>query len=119
MHKITCLRCENISFTAARDTHMPCPYCGFVQKGAEPDRRIGNRQITHRVCDLLKDDIRLPVKTVDVSETGLGIKVLGHLPFDQDETINVTVEDLEIAKKAQVVWTRHIYGISRAGLRFC
>ena len=63
-------------------------------------------------------EVRVPVKTVDVSDTGLGIKMMGYLPFEKDETVNVLIEELEIAKKAQVVWTKKFYGISRAGLRF-
>lgn len=118
MNRLNCPKCENSFFTAARNSHLPCPHCGFVMKSHEPDRRYGNRQITQKVADLLKGEVKVPVKTVDVSDTGLGIKMMGYLPFDQDETVDVYIKELEIARTARVVWTKKFYGISRAGLRF-
>lgn len=117
MNKISCVRCENAFYSAARESHLPCPYCGYLMK-AEPERRTGDRTVSQRTCDILKGEVRVPVKTVDISETGMGIKMLGYLPFDQNETVDIFIEELEIEKKAQVVWTRKFYGISRAGLRF-
>lgn len=119
MNKLSCPRCENSFYTAAIDTNPPCPHCGFSMSHIEPDRRVRNRLLTQRGCDILKGEIRIPVKTVDVSDTGLGIKMMGYLPFDQHETVSVFIKELEIEKKAQVVWTKKFYGISRAGLRFC
>lgn len=101
------------------ESPLPCPYCGFVLKSQEPDRRIQNRLTTQKGCDILKGEVRVPAKTVDVSDTGLGIKMMGYLPFDQNETVDIYIKELEIEKKAQVVWTKKFYGISRAGLRFC
>lgn len=118
MNRLTCPKCENSFYTAARTPHLPCPYCGFVLKSNEPDRRIQARDLTQRFCDLMKGEVRIPAKTVDVSDTGLGIKMMGYLPFDQDDTVNVFVKDLNMERTAQVVWTRKFYGISRAGLRF-
>lgn len=118
MQKLNCPRCDNPFYTAARDPHLPCPHCGHVVKADEADRRASSRTVSQKLCDILKGEVNIPVKTVDISETGLGIKMMGYLPFDQDETIDVFIEELEIEKKAQVVWTKKFYGISRAGLRF-
>jgi ribosomal protein S27AE len=118
MNRLNCPRCENSFFTAARNSNLPCPHCGFVMKSHEPDRRYGNRQLTQKTANILKGEVKVPVKTVDVSETGLGIKMMGYLPFDQDETVSVYIKELEIERKARVVWTKKFYGISRAGLRF-
>jgi len=118
MNRLNCPRCENSFFTAARNSNLPCPHCGFVMKSHEPDRRNLGRHLTQKTADILKGEVKIPVKTVDVSDTGLGIKMMGYLPFDQDETVNVYVQELEISKKARVVWTKKFYGISRAGLRF-
>lgn len=119
MNKLNCPRCDSAFYTAARDAHMPCPYCGFVMKAHDPDRRIGLRASTQKICDILKGEVKIPVKTVDISDTGLGIKMMGYLPFEKDELVNVLVEDLEIERQAKVVWTKKFYGISRAGLMFC
>lgn len=88
-------------------------------KMSENDRRTRDRVVTQKVCDILKGEVRIPVKTVDVSDTGLGIKMMGYLPFDQNETVSILIKDLDIERKAEVVWTKKFYGISRAGLRFC
>lgn len=119
MNKLSCPRCENPFFTAAREPHLPCPYCGFLVKTLEPDRRDQGRTMTQKLCDLLKGEVRVPVKTVDLSDTGVGIKMTGYLPFDKDDTVSILLEDFEIERKAQVIWTKKFYGISRAGLKFC
>ncbi len=118
MNKISCVRCEKDFYSAARESHLPCPYCGYLMKVNEPDRRNGDRTVSQRTCDILKGEVCVPVKTVDISETGMGIKMLGYLPFDQNETVDICIKELEIEKRAQIVWVRNFYGISRAGLRF-
>jgi len=119
MHKLNCPRCENVFFTAARDMHLPCPYCGFILKTQEHNRRSQDRTAAQKVCDIFKGEVSIPAKTVDISETGMGIKMMGYLPFDPDETVSITIKELDLEKKAQVVWTKKFYGISRAGLRWC
>lgn len=118
MNKISCTKCENAFYTAARESQLPCPHCGHLMKAGDPERRGGDRAVAQNLCDILKGEVRVPVKTVDISETGMGIKMLGYLPFEQNETVDIFIKELEIGKKAQVVWTRKFYGISRAGLRF-
>jgi len=118
MNKIECLRCDNSFFTAARDVQVPCPYCGFVANSFFSNRRLLEREIIQKGCDILKGEVRIPVKTIDVSKTGVGIKMNGYLPFEEDETVRVQINDLDITREARVVWTRRFYGISRAGLRF-
>lgn len=119
MNKLNCPRCENAFYTAAMEPHLPCPYCGFVVKLHEQNRRTQDRIATQKGCEILKGEVTVPVKTVDISETGMGIKMMGYLPFDMDETVDIHIKELEINKKALVVWTKKFYGISRAGLRFC
>lgn len=119
MQKLSCPRCENPFYTAARPNNLPCPFCGNVIRPDEPDRRLGDRYPTQKGGDIVKGDVRVPVKTVDLSPSGLGIKMMGYLPFEQNEKVTVLIKDLEIDRVAEVVWTKNFYGISRAGLRFC
>lgn len=119
MNKLECPKCENSFFTAARELHMPCPSCGYAVKALETERRINGRAITQKLCDILKGEVRIPVKTVDVSDTGIGIKMTGYLPFDALDTVGIMIKELDLEKKAEVMWTKKFYGISRAGLRFC
>ncbi len=118
MNTLNCQRCSNPFYTAAKDVVMPCPYCGFVVKSDDPDRRVEDRSLMQKVCDILKGEVRIPAKTVDISDTGVGIKMMGYLPFEKDETVSVFVKELELDKRAKVVWTKKFYGISRAGLIF-
>lgn len=118
MNRLTCQRCTNPFYTAAREAHMPCPYCGFALKSDEPERRVGGRSTVQKGCDISKGEVRIPARTVDISDTGIGIKMMGYLPFEKDETVSVQVKDLEMEKRARVIWTKKFYGISRAGLMF-
>ncbi len=117
MHKLICPKCENSLFTAARDSNMPCPECGTVLNTLE-DRRCSDRCTDQKCCDILRGDVKIPAKTVDVSALGLGIKLMGYLPFNQNETVKVSLEGEEVEKLARVIWTKKFYGISRAGLMF-
>lgn len=118
VNKLNCPKCENSFFTAVMKPNLPCPHCGFMLKGGESERRIGARSPSLKLCDILKGEVRIPAKAVDVSDTGIGIKMMGYLPFDQDDIVNVFLRELGEERPAQVVWTRKFYGISRAGLRF-
>ena len=118
MHMLICPSCDNSLFTAARDSSLPCPECGHMVSSAE-ERRRGERINAQKACDIHKGDVRISAKTVDISETGLGIKLMGYLPFDEDETIHVSLNGTGEEKLARVVWTKKFYGISRAGLMFC
>ncbi len=118
MNKLKCPRCENPFFTASHELHMPCPYCGYVVMASDSDRRTEGRNAAQRLCEILKGEVRVPVKTVDFSETGIGIKMTGYLPFDTNDTVDILVKELDIKKKARVMWTKKFYGISRAGLQF-
>ena len=118
MNRLECLRCTNSFYTAARDVQAPCPYCGFLSNSFYTDRRHLEREVVQRFCDIYKGDVRVPVKTIDVSTTGVGIKMNGYLPFEENEMVRVKIKDLDIERQATVMWTRKFYGISRAGLRF-
>lgn len=119
MIKINCQKCENTFYTASRGPQTQCPYCNYATKQEELNRRVKERAFTQKLCGILKGEVRIPAKTVDISDTGVGIKMMGYLPFDMDDTVDVFVEELDIEKKARVVWTKNFYGISRAGLKFC
>lgn len=118
MNKLKCPECKNPFFTAAYELQMPCPYCGHVVMAGETNRRNEVRSAEQRFCEILKGGVRVPVKSVDFSETGIGIKMTGYLPFDANDTVEIVVQELDIEKKALVMWTKKFYGISRAGLRF-
>jgi c-di-GMP-binding flagellar brake protein YcgR len=98
---------------------MLCPYCSTVINHRESDRRALDRVTTQINCEILRGNVTIPARTIDISDTGLGIKMRGYLPFEANEEVNVYIAGFRHEKKARVVWTKRSYGTSRAGLTFC
>ncbi|MFQ5441133.1 MAG: PilZ domain-containing protein [Thermodesulfobacteriota bacterium] len=119
MKRQECARCSNPYYSAANESKMPCPYCGFASIAAYEDKRGAKRDITHDHCDLMKGDVRVPVRLMDISRDGLGIRMKGYLPFDEDDTVRIYIRKSKMEKSARIVWAKKIYGISKAGLKFC
>ncbi|GMR05001.1 MAG: hypothetical protein BMS9Abin23_0925 [Thermodesulfobacteriota bacterium] len=119
MNRQECARCKNPFYSASNESKMPCPYCGFASSSGYEDKREGSRRSSHKHCDILKGDVRVSVRLMDISESGLGIKMKGYLPFDEEDTVRISIKDLDMEKSARIVWARKIYGISKAGLKFC
>ncbi len=118
MKKLECARCHNPFYSASSEEKMPCPYCGFTSGDTHDDRRRKERDLTHRSCELLKGDTRVPVRVTDLSKGGVGIRMKGYLPFDEDDSVKVVIQELDIEKEARIIWARKVYGISKAGLIF-
>lgn len=118
MKKLECSRCQNPFYSASTEENMPCPYCGFTPGEMHENRRKRVRDITHRGCEILRGDIRVPVRVTDLSHGGVGIRMKGYLPFEEDDAVSVFIEELEMEKKARIVWAKKVYGISKAGLMF-
>jgi len=118
MRKLECARCQNPFYSATSEDKMPCPYCGFTSGEVHDDRRGRVRDLTHRACEILKGEIRVPVRVTDLSPGGLGIRMKGYLPFEEDDSVRVFIKELEMEKDARIVWAKKVYGISKAGLMF-
>ena len=118
MRKMECARCQNPFYSASAEENMPCPYCGFTSGEMHENRRTRDRDLTHRGCVIFKGDIRVPVRVTDLSQGGVGIRMKGYLPFDEDDAVRVFIEELEMEKNARIVWAKKVYGISKAGLMF-
>ncbi len=118
MVKLECARCQNPFYSASTEEKMPCPYCGFTAGDSHEDRRKRVRDLSHRACEIFKGDIRVPVRVTDLSQGGVGIRMKGYLPFDEDDAVRVFIEELGIEKSARIVWAKKVYGISKAGLMF-
>ena len=120
MNSIKCPRCQNLFYSVLSWPEFNCPFCGYTFKPADSERRTQRRAIINKDCNLLKGERNVRAQTVDISKTGLGIKMMGSMPFDVDETVKVVVRDFEIESSARLVWVRRFDGVvSRAGLKFC
>ncbi|MFQ5480066.1 MAG: PilZ domain-containing protein [Thermodesulfobacteriota bacterium] len=118
MKKLECARCQNPFYSASSEEKMPCPYCGHTFGKVYEDRRGRTRDLTHRACDISKGEMKVPVKVTDLSQGGVGIRMKGYLPFEEDDAVKVFIKELDMEKDARVVWARKVYGISKAGLAF-
>ena len=118
MKRQECTKCNNPYYSAANESKMPCPYCGFASTTEYEDKRGAKRNVTHDHCDLLKGDVRVSVRLMDISRDGLGIRMKGYLPFDPDDTVRIYIKKTKTEKSARIVWAKKIYGISKAGLQF-
>ena len=118
MKKLECARCRNPFYAAATEEKMPCPYCGFIAGEPYDERRRRDRDLTHRSCELLKGETRVPVRVTDLSTGGVGIRMKGYLPFEEDDSVRVVIRELGMEREARIVWAKKVYGISKAGLCF-
>lgn len=117
MHNLMCPKCQGSFYTAANDSNVHCPECGYeIKQGVE--RRKAVRTLTNKVCDILNGDVSIPARVVDVSRLGVGIKLTGYLPFNRDDIVTISCGEHNDKKKARIIWTKQFYGISRAGLEF-
>jgi hypothetical protein len=119
MTNTICPRCRNKFYIAVQGPHLTCPFCGFSFKITEPRRRKETRAATQRDCELLKGSERIFVQTLDISKSGVGVKMTGSMPIDKDDTLQVIIKDFEMDSPAQVVWVkRFASAMSWAGLKF-
>jgi len=118
MKKLECARCHNPFYSASTEENMPCPYCGLAAGNTHNERRRKDRDLTHRSCELLKGETRVPVRVTDLSKGGVGIRMKGYLPFDEDDAVKVVIQELDMEREARIVWAKKVYGISKAGLCF-
>ena len=67
----------------------------------------------------MRGTLRLDGEAVDISHKGVGV-IIGNLaPINPNETIHITIKDLDIDTDAKVVWVKAHEGYStQTGLLF-
>ncbi len=120
MNRFKCSRCDSEFYSANSLQDINCPYCGYAFKVFDQKRRAEERTSMQRDCKLSFDLKNLEAYTVDISQTGLGIKMAESAAVNKDDVLRVVVKDFDIDINAQVVWIKHYDSVvARAGLRFC
>lgn len=117
MKELHCPKCKNTFYTAARQSLMPCPYCGFSSDHDKKERREYLRTPAVKPCDITRGEVKVEAKSVDVADGGVGVRMLGYLPFDREDHLTVEVHGGQ-SRQARIIWIKRFYGISRAGLMF-
>jgi len=119
MHMVVCPRCRNSSYSTVADEQKLCAYCGTSIKLRGTERRFYSRVPVETFCDIILEDGKQPVKTFDISEGGVGIKILGRFCFAIDDMVAIRIEEFNVERDARVMWTNRHAGVSRAGLMYC
>jgi len=116
MLRLACPNCQKDSYSSGVESFSGCPYCGFIFSGKYGnDRRCEERIKQETPFAFSCQEQNLEANTIDFSEKGLGIKVLGEPSIVTGDTIDLTIVDLRI--RAKVMWVKKLSDKSLAGLR--
>ena len=119
MTNLKCPRCQSEFYSAISRHDIACPFCGFFFKIVEQDYRGETRSTIQRECTISAGDQQVSAKTIDISMSGMGIRLKGTVPFEKDDIIKALVRDFDINNDAQIVWLkRYNSSGAKAGLRF-
>lgn len=116
MTKQVCPKCGMNSYSAAEESYLPCPYCGFRFSGTYgPDRRHDERIAREDDVVLAFQGRRLEAKSIDSSKEGIAIKISGQFLGSIGDTIDISKESSQI--HAKVAWVNQLSDRSIIGLR--
>jgi len=107
---ITCKRCRSQFYTVSPDYNVVCPYCRFEFKSNYPLGRHEERSEIRKECVIMKGALRLDAEAVDISRKGVGVKIESAAPLNPNETVHITIKDLDIDADARVVWVKAYEG---------
>ena len=70
------------------------------------NKRMERRQPFHQECFLSNGFGKIQTQTVDVSKMGVGLLIIGSLPFETGDQMSVDINSIEFCSKVSVQWTR-------------
>lgn len=116
MLKYLCPKCGKNCYSADEECFSPCPHCGLIFSGKYgSDRRQEERVRQETAIVLDYQGQHLDATTVDFSQKGLGIKIIGEPPFSVGDIIDLSIGSLQI--KAKIMWVNKLPGKSMVGLQ--
>ncbi|MBI5048014.1 MAG: PilZ domain-containing protein [Deltaproteobacteria bacterium] len=119
---LTCPECNNTFQHYAPFSYSPCPSCNTVFNKDGKDRRSNLRIAKVVPCifyiEGAYDRISFSAKTVDISESGVGIRY-AIFPLPQNSIVEIEMMNLATNTLAVVMWSNEISKIeSASGLKF-
>src|SRR4030043_89620 len=88
MLRLICPKCQKDSYSAGVESFNPCPYCGTKFSGTYGLYTRCEERIKHEIPFVFPyQGGHLEATTVDFSERGLGIKILGEPSIVTGDTI--------------------------------
>jgi DNA-directed RNA polymerase subunit RPC12/RpoP len=116
MLRLVCPGCKKDSYSSEVESFNTCPYCGIRFSGKYgTDKRIIGRREWEIPFVFSHKESKCHASTIDFSEKGLGIKVLGNPMVTPGEIIEFMIGDTQV--KAKIIWVKNLPDQFNAGLR--
>jgi rubredoxin len=116
MLRLICPKCKKDSYSAGVESFSGCPYCGFIFSGKYGDDRRREERIKQETPFAFScQEQNFEANTIDFSERGVGIKILGEPSIATGDIINLSIGDFQI--RAKVMWVKKMSDKSLAGLK--
>lgn len=112
--ELHCPKCKNSFYTSFNDLLLPCFHCGNTSV------RVGRGHLrveAFKPCEIIKDEVKIPIRIVDISYGGIGIVAFTLLPFTKNDRVTVKIPFYTL-RHARLIWIDNFYGVTRAGLVF-
>jgi hypothetical protein len=101
--RLICPECNKDSYSASAEAFKPCPYCGIVFSGRfGREKRNEDRSPTDFNIGFSYKGKKLEASTVNISKTGLSIKVAGDPELPVGDIMELKMRDNDL--KARIVW---------------
>jgi len=102
--RLTCPECRKNSYSASVEAFKPCPYCGILFSGKFGSEKRSDDRITREIPLLFSyHGKNLEASTLNVSSTGLSIKIIGQHAFPVGDTMELDVGNSRV--KTEIMWT--------------
>jgi len=114
--RLICPKCKKDSYSASAEAFKPCPYCGIVFSGRfGREKRNEDRSSTDFNIGFSYKGKNLEASTVNISKTGLSIKVTGNPDLPVGDIMDLKVRDADL--KARIVWVDNVSSSFLTGLK--
>ena len=102
--RLTCPECRKNSYSASVEAFKPCPYCGILFSGKFGSEKRSDYRISQEIPLLFSyNGKNLEASTLNVSPTGLSIKIFGQHALPIGDTMELDVGNSRV--KTEIMWT--------------
>jgi hypothetical protein len=101
--RLICPECKKDSYSSSADAFKPCPYCGILFSGKfGREKRNEDRSFSDFNIGFSYRGKNLEASTVNISKTGLSIKIAGSPDLPVGDIMDLKLTDTDM--KARIVW---------------
>jgi hypothetical protein len=101
--RLICPECKKDSYSSSVEAFKPCPYCGIVFSGKfGMEKRNEGRSSSDFNIGFSYKGKNLEASTVNISRTGLSIKIAGSHDLPVGDIMDLKLTDTDM--KARIVW---------------